>query len=51
MRIGGKTDRNLFHNFETIALEANDFLGIVGKKADFPDAEIVKHLSSHAIVS
>jgi hypothetical protein len=38
MRIGGKTDRNLFHNFETIALKTNDFLGIVGKEADFSDA-------------
>lgn len=51
VRIGGEPDGDLFYDFEAVALEANDLFGVVGKQADFPDAEIVKHLSTHSVIA
>ena len=49
--IRGKSYRDLLNDFQSVSFQANDFLGIVGQKADFSHSQIVKHLGSHAVVA
>ena len=50
VRIRGKSHRDLLHDFQSVTFQANDFLGVVGQKADFSHPQIVKHLGSHTVV-
>lgn len=49
--IGGEGDGELLGDFEAVAFEADDFFGVVGHQADFPDAEVGEDLGSHAVVA
>ncbi len=48
--IRGESYRDLLHDFQSVTFQANDFLGIVGQKADFSHSQIVEHLGSHTVV-
>ena len=50
VRIRGKSYRDLLHDFQSVTFQANDFLGIVGQKADFSYSQIGEHLGSHTVV-
>ena len=44
MRVGLSTDRNLLDHFETVPLQADNFLRIIRQEAKLPHAEIEKDL-------
>src|SRR5579862_7875008 len=43
-------DRNSFDNPQTVAIEADDFLGIIRQEPNFPDTQIDQDLRPNAIV-
>ena len=47
--IGFREDGNLFNDFKAVAVEPDDFFGIVGKKANFSEAEIGEDLGADAV--
>ena len=48
---GGGDDGDGFGDFETKALEAGAFGGIVGNQLHFADTEVIKHLGAEAVVA
>ena len=44
VRIGCGADRHLLDHFQTVPLEADNFLGVICKEAKLPYAEIEKDL-------
>lgn len=42
-------DGNLFNDFKAVAVESDDFFGIVGKEANFSEAEIGEDLGADAV--
>ena len=51
MNIGGEGEGKLFGDFQAVAFEADDFLGVVGEELDAADAEVVEDLGAHAVVA
>ena len=51
VRIGGQAERELLDDFEAIAFEADDFLGVVRQQPHLADAEVAKDLRAHAVVA
>lgn len=47
--VGGDADGDLLDDFEAIALEADDLLGVIGEEADFSDPEVVEDLRADAV--
>src|SRR5439155_22085993 len=51
MRIGFGPDRHLFDHFETVALEANNFLRVICKEPELPDTEVKKDLCAESVIA
>ena len=51
MGIGVEFEGKLLGDFEAVAVEADDFLGVVGEEADFAHPEVVEDLGAHAVVA
>ena len=44
MRVGHSTDRNLLDHFETVALQADNFLRVVRQEPELSHAEVEQNL-------
>src|SRR5437016_13807916 len=51
MRVGLGSDRNLLDHFETVPLQADNFLRIICQEAKLPHAEIEKDLRAQAVIA
>src|SRR5438093_10613980 len=51
MRIGFGPDRHLFDHFETVALEADNFLRVICKEPELPHAEVEKDLCTESVIA
>jgi hypothetical protein len=51
VRIGFRPDRHLLDHFQTVALQADNFLRVIGEKPELSDAQIEKNLSAEAVIA
>ena len=51
VRIGFSPDRHLLDHFQTITLQADNFLRIIGEEPELPHAQIEKNLSAKPVIS
>src|SRR6266436_1877350 len=49
--VGRNLNRHALDDAQTIAVQANDFLGIVGEESNLPDAQIDEDLSADAVMT
>ena len=49
VRVGLRGDGDLFDDFEAVAVESDNFFGVVGEEADFLEAEVDEDLGTDAV--
>src|SRR5207342_90488 len=51
VRIGFSADRHLLDHFQTITLQADNFLRIIGEEPELSDAEIEENLCAQPVIA